>query len=423
MEVVFERASKGYVKDFFSDNYNPNGVYKETKFMYDILLDMVEADPILTTAYDLTKDLITYKGYSFIGEETDIEKARKLFDEELDFDQVIDNITYQLLVYEDAYLELIWNESKTQVMELQPRDTQNMKIQYDKHGEITGYVETVSSKGPNEFIYYATDEIIYFRSKWIGSQVYSRNSLTSIRRPFSSRVYANNYLQSIFLNMPPKLIYLMKTASKTQISDFRENLIRAKTNSNMDLIMQGEGVDSKIMQVNFDNGLMQVLNYVRQEVLMVTRVPPHWVGMIEGANRGIGENVVIPFETKIKKLQQTIASQINKELMPKLNLKCEFLWNAISLMDEKTIIGNMQMMKTIGMDGETVIEYARERGIDLRQGAEIEVQPTGLGQQLQNDTAPSRARMDKKADKMTSNLNQKGVSEAGAVKLESKKVI
>ena len=72
---------------------------------------------------------------------------------------------------------------------------------------------------------------------------------------------------------------------------------------------------------------------------MPLRIPPHWLGLVKGINRGIGESVVIPYETKIKKIQHKITSQINRELMPQLGFKdLKFKFNAISLTDEKVII-------------------------------------------------------------------------------------
>ena len=421
MKVVFEeRESRGIVKDFYTNRQETSQDYKEAPYFYKSLMEMTEADPVLSTATDLTVDLATYNGYTFIGEnQRGIKAAIKLFNDTLDFDQVIDNVLYQLLVYGDSYLEVRWNESKTKVMELHPLETTEMRIDYDEHGEISRYWQVVAGSAKENWVSFEKDEVIYFRLKWIGSQVYSKHPYKAVASDMTTNLYANHYLQSVFRNLPPKIIYFLKTASKEQRKQFIENLIRAKTNPQLDIIMQGEA-DSKLMQMNFDEGLLGVLEWLQKRVLMVTRVPPHWVGMLQGANRGIGENVVIPYETKIKKLQQKIASQINKELMPKLNLgNIQFKWNAISLMDEKTIVEVMNYLKAQGFDSDTIIEYAREHGIKLREGAEIEKPelPTGSAQVMQNKTAISRTAKD---GSMTSNINKKGVSEEGKEKLEVK---
>src|SRR3990167_10141067 len=428
MELVFEeRSSKGIVKDYFSQVEGMDKSYKEPIYVYKTLMDMTEADPILFNAVSLTVDLATYKGYSFIGKnKREIERANKLFNENLDFDQVIDNILWQLIVYGDAYLEVRWNESKTEVIELHPLETSEMAIDYDEHGDIRKNLQKVTGKSKDFWIKFEPDEVIFFRHFWVGSQVYSKNPFKSIARSFSTKIYANDYLQSIFRNMPPKMIYFLKNANDKQRKLFIENLIRAKTNPNMDIIAQGEQFESKLIQPTFDNGLMSILEFLRKEVLMVTRVPPHWVGIMDGANRGIGENVVIPYETKIKKLQQKIASQLNKELMPKLKLSDTFFkWNAISLIDEKTEIGNMAQLKAIGLDSDSIIEYGLDHGLKISAQAEIIEAPPNLGTgqpQIQKDAAQSRQRSNPK-DNMSNNMNKQGVSEAGKVKLDNKRMM
>ena len=120
----------------------------------------------------------------------------------------------------------------------------------------------------------------------------------------------------------------------------------------MDVIAQGEAFDVKMMEVNFQSAFVEILTYLQKEILMITRVPPHWIGILDGANRGIGENVVIPYETKIKKMQQKVASQINRSLMPMLKLSnVEFKWNAISLLDEKEVITNMAQLSAQRFEG------------------------------------------------------------------------
>ena len=423
MELVLqERSSKGQVKDYYSSTV-PSRKYKDSPYLYKTLMDMVKSDSILFTAVNLTVDLATVSGYDFIGEnQQDIEQAKVLFDDVLNFDEVVRNLLWQILVYGDAYLELRWDEEKNNIIELHPLETTEMRLNYTETGDIVGYVQKIANKGEDEYPRWSPDEIVYFRHYWIGSQVYSHAPFQSISRSFATKVYANNYLQSIFMNLPPKVIYFLKNASDIQRKLFIQNLIRAKTDPSRDIIAEGEAFESKIIPVPFDNSLISILEYLRKEILMITRVPPHWIGLLEGANRGIGENVVIPYETKIKNLQRRIASQVNKELLPKLGLSnIKFKWNGISLLEEKNIIENMGSLKSQGFDPDTIIDYAREHGLNLREGAIIEEKELEMNQQFQNDNAPSRKGENKSLDSMSVNLDKKGVSEEGKKKLEEKK--
>lgn len=427
MELLFEeRASKGIVKEFFTFYKDKSKRYKDALVDYKTLLDMVMNDTVLFSALKLTVNLATQNGYDFHGDnKRQIKEARKFFSDTLDFDQVIKNILWQLLIFGDSYLEIRWNESKTAVKEIHPLESSQMRVNFTESGEIIGYTQKIDGKDEENWPRFAIDEIIYFRRHWIGSQVYSYAPFKSLARSYSTKIFSNDYLQAIFRNMPPKIIYHLSRASKEQKEMFFQNLIKAKTNPMMDIIAQtNEGsFDARLLQVSFDNGLMEVLKHLQKEVLMITMVPPHWIGLLDGANRGIGENVVIPFETEIKELQQKVASRINKELLPKLGLaKIKFQWNPISLSDEEKIIKNAGQLKAMSLDSESIIQYMRDKGLNLHENAKIEeILPIHAGSpQIQQDSAPSRARKGK-GDLMGNELDSKGVSAAGKEKLEARK--
>jgi len=428
--VLEERSSRGIVKDYYTYFNSANSAsdknYKEPISIYKVLMDMVKSDPILFNAISLTADLATSKGYDFLGENSrEIKKANKLFNNELDFDRVINNIIWQMQIYGDAYLEVRWDKKKENVKELHPLESSEMKIEFNENGDILYYVQVPPGKGKEDWVVFQPDEVIHFRMYNVGSTPYSLAPFDAIAEAFANRIYANDYLMKIFLNMPPKMIYFLKSANENQRELFLENLIRAKQDYRIDVVASGEAFDSKLAEVSFDNGLMQVLDYLRKEVLMITRVPPHWVGLLDGANRGIGENVVIPYEAQLRKIQKKVSSQVNRELMPKLRLSnLEFKWNAISLINEKEIILNMGQLKGMMFDSKTIIDYGRERGINLRADAEIEKPevPQVGGPQIQKEAAPSRQR-ENKAAPMSNKIDSKGVSDAGAKKLEKKKVV
>ena len=416
-ELLEIRASRGIVKD-----YSPPSAQKLQNPPSDrkVMLDMFRFDPVIWTALNLTADMVTYNGFDFYGEsEEEIKNARKKFDEELDFDFVIKNIIIQMLIYGESYLG--FEKTGGEITEIHALEASEISLKYNSHGKIEGYVQT--RRVPNEpQPTWTADEVIYFRMHQIGSRVYSYNMMDSIHKAYTTRLWSNYYLEQLFKNNIPKTVYFIENANKEQRESFRENLIRAKSNPAMDIVGVGKAT-AELLQYEFNNGFKEVMQEIRKEVLMVTRVPPHWIGDVSGANRGIGENIVIPFETNVQKIQQITASYINKELMPKLGYeKTKFKFNPISLMSEKSILGNAQIMVGLGIEvtdstKHPVLDYLRSKGFNIPNGAKI---TAPIEKPI--DSFPSRQRENKQTDKMGSEIDRKGVSSAGMEKLEKKQL-
>ena len=404
------RASLGIAHDYISNS--PDNI-QQSQTDYETLLEMFRSDAVLSTAIDTTVDVCTMNGFSFTGEnKREVERAERLFYDELDWDTVQDNILYQLLIHGDAYLEL--RRLNGSIKELWPLETTEMHIKFDQNGRVLGYVQKPKNAKIPE-VEWIPEDVIHFRLKWIGSDVYSKNPLEPISRSYSSKVYANQYLQTIFRYLPPKMMYVLKNANDGQRRQFIENLLRARTNPNIDLVATGE---STVIanQIKFDDGLIRVLEYLRNEVLMITRVPPIWVGIADSSNRGNSEAQIFSFETRIKKLQQKVASEINKQLMTALGFKnIEFSYNPISLKDEKSIAEIASILRNMGLNSQGVMDWMEDHGFKFSEDAMIEDM-----MKADEKTMPSRKRMNKQTDNMKSDLDSTGVSEAGLKKMSEK---
>lgn len=416
------RASRGIVKDFsFENNPVTQSQTSARGDVYKILKDMWLNDPVINTAISTTVDVCTFNGYDFVGKTTPVEKARKLFNETLDFDQVLDNFLYQLLIMQDAFLELKYSGDK--VIEVWPLETTEMRIVYDKHGDVKEYVQVPDGARKEDWTHFGPEEVIHVALHSIGSGLYSANSFQSISRSFATKVRAHDYLSQIFTNLPPKAFYVLENANADQFNKFQANLIRAKSNPHVDLVTQGKA-DSKINQVNFDTGLNSVLQYLRTEMLMLTRVPPIWVGIPDDSNRSNAEAQIFSFETRVRKIQQKVASAMNRKLMPKLGLDTvEFKFNPISFQNEKSLIEIARQMKDMGFKSENVVDYLKYHGFPLEADAEIETPELGVGGVKNIDTMPSRVRMNKQTDKMANNMNEQGASDAGKAQAQMRKQV
>lgn len=436
-EDIQVRASLGTVKDYTKTGTQ---IYQEPKVDYSILLDMMRSDPVIATAFDTTVDVVMRNGYTFISKneverKSVIEECQEYFDDILDFDRIIRNALYQYLIYGEVFLELRRLSGK--IAEVWPLETSEMAVDYDEHGRITQFVQRSFGVAKESYPIWTPDEIVYIRAKWIGSQVYSYSPLEPIGSTFTSSVYAHNYLKQIFKNLPPKMLYSLMGANDKQRKIFIENLRQSKENPAIDIVAAGNEnakITAQPLLPQFDNGLFQVLEYLREQVLMITRVPPVWVGLVntQGAERGNSEAQIFSFMTRVYGIQRNFESHINKELMPKLGYKTiSFKFNNVTEKSEESIINTAVQLFNMGASGKDIVSFLRERGIDLPKEIELkgvieqaeekakqmfQNNPQGFGKIGQDDTAPSRRRENKMSQNMKSNVNQEGVSKQGEMK-------
>lgn len=406
------RSSLGYVKDW----YNVDGKGQEPLNIetgaYNIFMDMWKHDTVISLAFDKIIEVTTYKGFNFVprdgkynkSRESEIRNVEDAFLNDFNFDEVMDNLLYQMCIYGDSYLELRRNVNGV-IYELHPLETPEIRIEYNQHGEILYYIQKpVNAPKGTEAIQFDKDNIIHFRMKWVGSRVYSHAPLEPVAREWTTRRYANEYLKQIFRNLPPKILWSLVNASESQKQKFMNNVIEAKTNPARDVFASvgREGsVNAEILQYDFDSGLKEILKYLRQEVLIVTGIPPVWIGILE-SQRGDSEAQIMGFEMKIRKLQQKFESRINKYLLPELGFdNLNFKFKPISLKTEKNITEVARQFRDMGMNESGVMFYLRDNGFNLPMDTKLE----DASNVKDEDLMLSRERDNKQTKDMGQNKN------------------
>ncbi len=430
------RTSRGLVKDIIDSASS----VREPLTEYKVMLDLIHQDPVLARAFDIIVDFSTYNGYDFIGGAVKTRnKLRDLFYSKLNYNQVQTNIMYGLCYYGDQFLELR-KENSIVPNELWPLETTEMRIQYDSHGKVERYWQRpfsmsgltpveIAEKEQSHGIPFDPDEVIHFRMKWIGSQVYSYNPTTPASTAIATKLYAQNYLMKIFMNMPPRYHMHLAGIGKQQFNEAKREFQSAKTNYSKAIAMtrssdpQSRPTITKI-EPPYDQTLLDVMKYLRNEVLTITGVPRSWVQESANENRGITEAEQRPFDVRIKAIHRNVIEPpINNKLLPLLGYsrvpsgtenKLMLRYNEISVKGETEILQNAGLLRDMGLKPKALVRYLDEKGI-------VGLDPTDFDEtQLRKNMElnPSRERMDKNKEDMTSELDEKGVSKEGEAKIK-----
>jgi len=439
-KTIQTRESLGLVKDV----YDPVATVREPLSAYRTMLDFIHSDPTLSTAFGIVVDYVTVRGFDFIkGTKESRDKLRDKFFE-LDFQSVSRNLMYSLLYYGDAFLELRKNNSSVNTPdELWVLETTEMRIKYDSHGKVTGYVQRpfnlsglsekdITKKEGEAGVHFKPDQVIHFRMKWIGSQVYSYNPNEPISQVAATRLYAGNYLMNIFINMPPRYVAHLAGISPKDHEKAKLEFQAAKTNYKKTIAFSRSSDPASKLQLQkidppYDKELIEIIKWINMEMLKVTRVPRTWVEKEGTENRGVGENINQPFEVYIMSLHRSIIEPpINRKLIPLLlEIKEEsadrkkgeartlLRYNEVTRKGEKEILMNAGLLRNIGLKHDALVRYLDEMGI-------LGFDPTDFEeQQIAKDMAlnESRQGMNKSTDSMKSGLDSTGTSDTSAKKM------
>ncbi len=447
------RSSRGFIKSDFNSATANGNTPVSPPVNYNLLDRMVRNDEVISTAFDTTVDMVTRNGQDFIPLSDDKTRNKstlnkiksKLF--RLNWEEVQDNLIYCMLYYGDAFLELRRKKkgSKTSpVEELHMLETTEMRIVYDPHGEVTAYVQRpfsiaglskkdIFKKERESGVWFKPWEVIHYTMKKVGAKVYSETPLEPVSRLWTMKLAGHNYIEKLLWNLPPEVMVHLSKANKTQRDEFMSMLQRRKQNPGYIPVSYGDadsGID--VQTIPFDAGerILKVLEYARESVLMITRVPPVWVGLVnrDGANRGNSEAQVFSFETRIRKLQQRLNNKNSLELLPALGFdKWLYSYNPVTSKSEKEVIENIAVLHSLNVKPEALVKYAKRNGLTDFEPDDFEKPDLdmmggfgGDNQTATNKTAPSRKGEDKRTDSMTNNRGRTGGSEAGAKKTDEK---
>ncbi len=380
-ELAEIRTSLGLAQTF---NYGANNEEEgqQPPQEYEILKQIYFKDPIISTAVDLKSELVLSNGWSFRGaNKRSVEKAYKDF-ERLNMYEVLLNFLKQVELLGDGYLEPRYEELSTKIKEVWALETSITRIKFDKNGKIEGYLQLnrFANEAINTKPTWEPDELLHYCENSFGSNVYSFSPAVSVGVQFSNRTYGNNYIMRLFQNLPPKLMHILSNASIDQAKNYRQSLQAAKSNVNQDVVVftTGESTQTKIqpIETNFSsNGLIELLQFLREEVLTRMRVPPALLGLAaKGGERT--EPQMFLLSSHIKTKQRRLAWFLNTKLMPLLGLEgVEIFFKPVLLEDAEKVMGVARSMIDAGIRNEggedPALKYLKDNGFDLPEGTEI----------------------------------------------------
>jgi HK97 family phage portal protein len=380
-------GAKGYIDVVAQDQT----LGARTPTNYQTLYRIYKQEPWVRASVDAIRRTSTSKGWEIVpvkedtvGDLNDNNKDTTAQQVLLDFfnmpnpdetmNDILDGITTDLQIYGNAYLEIVPG-GDTMPKELWNLDATSMRVKYDIHGYIEGYVQRQGASIVN----FNPDEVIHFRLNSKGSTQYGMSPIETIIATVDTDLKAQIYTRKYFENFgSPKGLFKMKNATPEQVRRNRLYLatqVAGIDNAHRNLMLEGD-VEYQTLSSEFkDTESLKVRKFLRDEIIAVFGVPPSKISVIESGNigGGTGKSQDKTFmEETIYPLQNKISAKINHQLIKTLfgieDWKFQFVRE-----DEEDMLQKAKVHDYYLRDGVlSVNEVRAELGYESIEGADDE---------------------------------------------------
>jgi len=205
--------------------------------------------------------------------------------------------------------------------------TTTIKIDYDRHGIIKGYIQCVDGVFPKDnlttgnCVRFEPEEVIHLSLNNLGHDVYGNSPFWSTLHEISSLWYAKDYGGMFFQNDgTPNLIYKMpdedpKSANVKKFKKTLKSFMKAK-NKQKSLVLTGNVETERLNNFNKDLEFENFINVFTQRILMAWDMPLSRVSNVVGKTTDHKSTVESNegYYKKINRLQAEVEEVLNNEL-------------------------------------------------------------------------------------------------------------
>jgi len=383
-ELFLERASRGYIKDWYS-NTEPT----TDKPNMDAVLEVFRAEPTVKAAIRALVDETIKNGYIIKATPTLKKSIEKLLKEKYRFPPVLRKLVYNAMLYQNVFLEIVYKDNSPQ--ELHILETSEMEIISDKHGEVQFYRQVHGGEEAT----FSTDECIHLSLDNITSMLWGEVDMQTLYKTVALKNEIENFLVRQFKFNKFRDSFSIKNANDAQVKDFINQLKEGRDYPDRELVIDGDIEKIPGRQIDDLNTLVELLNYTRQQILTLLRVPPIIAGIPDNSNRSNSEvQARKAFDGRVLSIQRDLAEEMTAELFPKLGwANAEFHFAPIDKRAEKDDIEIIKVLADMGLDDKSLLQLIRDTGIQIRDGAKFEKpEPIPFGgepkEDMKDDASP-----------------------------------
>lgn len=371
-EILVEKASKGVTKDSFYTNAGfPQQPITSSENL-NVILDIFSKDPIVNAGLSTRANAINASGYTIEGADNTKKTAEKLL-KKIGFNYLfLDKLVLNFLLYGNTFIEIV-RDGTGAAAELHILETTEMEIKADIHGEITKYVQ-IPAGSQDKAIEWEPKDIVYLKLQEVSSKVWGIVPLASLYRTLMTKNQIEKFINSLAMTNAWRDVF------KTEMSDddipvFLNYLRTVQADPTQPFVMKvpkgGEDKNNKFEVFRDPKDLkefMQILDYLRTQILMELKVPPIMIGIPDNSNRSNSDSQIKAFNIENESVRRKLDIAF-EELFVKIGIPtATFSWNPVDRRSEKDDMEIAKMLYDMGAKPEQLEKFLRNVGLELPDG-------------------------------------------------------
>jgi len=408
-QEIIAKASKGFIKDYYSSGTYPSGKKTVMKPTRDLsILTSLMKDSTFNTEVNVLVDGIMNKTFKIVDRKN---ITKRDVDKELTFERqhrsfkLIRQILLNLLVYRNSFIEIEYKNNSP--YKLNPLETTQMDIDVTPHGEILGYVqEVLNGFSDKSYVNFSNDECVHISPSKLSNNPWGYTDTQSIENVVAAKIQLEDYINHLFETNSFRNIWNIKKATgSTQVKNFMDSILQARANPNKDIVVEGDIEQKQLRNMDDFEYMLRLHENYKSMIREFLRVPPIMVG--DSTSKSTGEfQVRYSFSNTVRAWQRIIEDEFTNEVFPLLGWSTSrLLFFNSDVPNEEKYISMAVQLKGLGYTNDSINEFLLLKGVELPANAEIEEieapvegdNPDNpiINQKLQNMNAPSRKASDK----------------------------
>lgn len=363
-EITKNANSSGLILDYYNidnNNIRDGGVYgRRATFDTDKALKIIKNDPVVKGAIITLVDKVIESDWRIEGKNQKSNK-QKLHDflKEQRFDSLIKRIVYNLLLYNNAFIEVV--KKKNTVTDLNLLETNLMQIDADDNGDINFYFQ---EPGKDKHIW-MPDEIVHIKIDEFTTNVWAELNIEAIYETILIKDYARQWLNWFFSTNQVRPILNIQGANEAKVKDFLSYLRSTEKNLKKPLIVDGELTVGKL-QSFADEGasVFQLISWCDAQIGILLQTPAISLGLSEGSGRSDGVELKEGLNVRVNSIHKTLEESFSYDLFKKIGYSRNlFKFGTIDDKVAQRVFENILLMRQAQFTEEAIAEYMEKQGI------------------------------------------------------------